>query len=176
MSCSVVWQTLTDVSKVFSAPINIYLMIEAVSTSEMLVSIHQTTRHNISEDSHLLVGWVENHQTDTKEPPKKQEDTIANNEIGDIQTAKFLVMRWPNRSVQYKIKRNSSNDQGMESWVKANCPIAFWAPHLRAESKWGNFQTRLANWFGCTSTGGQFFVFPTYISKCNIRMLLINFE
>jgi hypothetical protein len=38
----------------------IALMMEAVSSSEMLVSIYQTTRRNIPEDSHLHTRRHEN--------------------------------------------------------------------------------------------------------------------
>jgi hypothetical protein len=48
---------LTDVSVVLTASIirviNIALMMEAVSTSETLVNLYQTTRRNIPEDSNL---------------------------------------------------------------------------------------------------------------------------
>jgi hypothetical protein len=43
---------LTDVSKELAASI-ITLMIEAVSSSETLVNIYQTTQFNMPEDSHL---------------------------------------------------------------------------------------------------------------------------
>jgi hypothetical protein len=38
----------------------IALMMEAVSTSETSVSIHQTTRRNIPENSHLHIRRCEN--------------------------------------------------------------------------------------------------------------------
>jgi hypothetical protein len=47
---------LTDVSEELAASmlmVIVTLMMQAVSTSEMSVSIYQTTQHNISEDSHL---------------------------------------------------------------------------------------------------------------------------
>jgi hypothetical protein len=44
---------VTDVSKVFAASIIIALMMEAVSTPEMLVNFYQTAQHNVLEDSHL---------------------------------------------------------------------------------------------------------------------------
>jgi hypothetical protein len=52
MSHSVVWWILTDVSEELTASI-IILMMEAVSSSETLVNIYQTTLRNIREDSHL---------------------------------------------------------------------------------------------------------------------------
>jgi hypothetical protein len=57
-------EILTDVSEVLTTSIirSIVLMMEAVSTSESSVSIYQTTRRNIPEDSHLhfdlrFVSW-----------------------------------------------------------------------------------------------------------------------
>jgi hypothetical protein len=51
----VVSYKLTNVSEVLIASITIItLMMEAVSTSETLVSFCKTTQHNILEDSHLL--------------------------------------------------------------------------------------------------------------------------
>jgi hypothetical protein len=43
-----------DVSEVLTTSI-IRAMMEAVSTSKMSVSIYQTTRHSIPEDSHLYI-------------------------------------------------------------------------------------------------------------------------
>jgi hypothetical protein len=40
--------------EVLAASIVRALMMEAAGTSEILVNYHQTTQHNISEDSHLL--------------------------------------------------------------------------------------------------------------------------
>jgi hypothetical protein len=41
---------MTNVSEV--------LMMEAVSTSEMLINIYQTTWCNIPEDSHFYFAWI----------------------------------------------------------------------------------------------------------------------
>jgi hypothetical protein len=48
----VIWYKVTDVSEVLAASI-IRAMMEAASTSETSVNFYQTTRRNISEDSHL---------------------------------------------------------------------------------------------------------------------------
>jgi hypothetical protein len=55
----VVWLNFTDVSEVLIASI-IRAMSEAVSTSEALVSLYQTTRRYIPEDSHLHARRREN--------------------------------------------------------------------------------------------------------------------
>jgi hypothetical protein len=52
----VVWWELTNVSEVLTASIIraiTAMMMEAVSTSEILVNFHQATQCNILEDSHL---------------------------------------------------------------------------------------------------------------------------
>jgi hypothetical protein len=63
MLCHVVWQKFTDVSEVLASSIiraRIALMMEATSTSEMLVNFYQTTQHNDSEHSHLHTRCNEN--------------------------------------------------------------------------------------------------------------------
>jgi hypothetical protein len=54
----VVWYKFADVSEVLTS--SIALMIEAVSSSETLVNIHQTTRYYIPEDSRLRAHRCEN--------------------------------------------------------------------------------------------------------------------
>jgi hypothetical protein len=54
---------MTDASGVLTASIiramsTLTLMIEAVSASEASVNFFQTTRHNISEDSHLELTCI----------------------------------------------------------------------------------------------------------------------
>jgi hypothetical protein len=53
----VVWQVLAEVSEKLTASI-IMAMMETVSSSEMSVSVYQTTRRNIPEDSHLNAGLI----------------------------------------------------------------------------------------------------------------------
>jgi hypothetical protein len=48
---------VTDVSEVFAASINV---MEAASTSETSENFYQTTRRNVSEDSHLHTRRREN--------------------------------------------------------------------------------------------------------------------
>jgi hypothetical protein len=44
----VVWQKLTDISEDFRGAIT---LMDTVSTSETLVTLYQTTRHNIPQDN-----------------------------------------------------------------------------------------------------------------------------
>jgi hypothetical protein len=50
----VVWLIFTDVSEVLTASIISALMMEAVSTTDRPVNIHQITLRNITDDSHIL--------------------------------------------------------------------------------------------------------------------------
>jgi hypothetical protein len=56
----VVWYKFTDVSEVLIASIIIAMMIEAASTSEMLLNLYQTTRRNVPQDDHLHTRRREN--------------------------------------------------------------------------------------------------------------------
>jgi hypothetical protein len=48
---------LTDVSEVLTR--ELYLMVEAIGSSEISVNFYQTTQRYIPDDSHLYVKWIE---------------------------------------------------------------------------------------------------------------------
>jgi hypothetical protein len=59
--CSLVWKKLTDISEVpvaFVIRAMSALIMEAASTSEMLVNFYHTTLHSNPEDSHPHSGVV----------------------------------------------------------------------------------------------------------------------